>query len=135
MTQNVTYYSTILYDYLVFRFGGNVGMDTTISGNKNYNWQVNGDAAADFLDAIIPFLILKKKQAELAVEWHRLRPPRLRSHLGRIVERQNDGVDDAVVAALKGLKVTDFDISPLLLEIRSRDFADKNQMTLNVKGD
>lgn len=45
-----------------------------------YNWLVNGDGAETFTRQLIPYLILKKPQAELGVEFQeRLRTPALKA--------------------------------------------------------
>jgi len=53
-------------------FGGNVWPDTSKHGNKAfYQWVIYGQQMRKALLALMPFLKLKKRQAEIALELHR----------------------------------------------------------------
>jgi len=89
---------------LIDKFGGNLSEQITISNDIKYNWQLNADLAVNFLSKILPYLILKKDQADIAINWQRQRPKRIRDKMGRIcVKRTKDLNFDIQVARLMKL--------------------------------
>jgi hypothetical protein len=34
-----------------------------------YRWKIAGQAASEFLKAVLPYLVIKRKQAEIAIEF------------------------------------------------------------------
>ncbi|MBL7167025.1 MAG: hypothetical protein ISS55_11200 [Dehalococcoidales bacterium] len=67
----VTNTSEWLCQYLKFRFGGGKILLRTLSPNHRpcWQWQVDYQKAGDFLKLILPYLHLKKPQAELAIKF------------------------------------------------------------------
>lgn len=66
--------SSVLYEFLK-RFGGNIYNHKAYvtfyySAKAQKSWRVNGQFAYSFLLTISPFLVLKKPQAELAMEFY-----------------------------------------------------------------
>lgn len=59
-----------LMDWLVGNFGGSVYMHfkSTKTG-WTHEWSLNHNKAADFLKSLLPFLVLKKRQAEIAIRY------------------------------------------------------------------
>ncbi len=59
------------YQFLKERFGGAVHERKYKAEfvNSNYQWRLRGIKAKDFLELIEPYLILKKQQAQLAIEF------------------------------------------------------------------
>lgn len=51
------------------RFGGNIAYKQT--RNMAY-WNISGSSAARFLEAVLPFLVVKRKQSELAIKFQSL---------------------------------------------------------------
>ena len=75
------------------KFGGNLSEQITLSGRVKYNWQLNSDKAVSFLRKIEPYLIFKKDQAIIAINWQKQRPPRIRDERGRICVKRKRTVD------------------------------------------
>ena len=104
LTQNQSKKSDLLMRSLVGRFQGNVSEQITLSGNVKYNWQLNSDLAATFLEAIMPYLLFKKDQAEIAIAWQKQRPKPTRDKQGRICVKRRRSVEfDIKVAKLVSL--------------------------------
>jgi len=93
----------------VNKFGGNLSEQTTLSGNIKYNWQLNSNKAAYFLEKIVPSLIFKKDQAIIAINWQKQRPEIIRDKRGRIQARKKSTIklDVKVSSLLKALKQND----------------------------
>lgn len=98
-----------LMEYLMYRFGGNLSEQVTLSGNIKYNWQLNSDKAVSFLKKIEPYLVFKKDQAIVAINWQEQRPKPIRDSRGRIQVKRKRTVDfDVKVSRLvKALKQED----------------------------
>jgi len=98
-----------LMAYLMNKFGGNLSEQVTLSGNIKYNWQLNSDKAVYFLKKIKPYLIFKKDQAIIAINWQEQRPKPIRDKRGRIRVKRKRTVDfDIKVSRLiKALKQED----------------------------
>lgn len=98
-----------LMTWLMDKFGGNLSEQITLSGNIKYNWQLNSDKAVYFLQKIKPYLIFKKDQAIIAINWQKQRPKPIRDNRGRIQVRRKRTVDfDIKVSRLmKALKHED----------------------------
>jgi len=104
LTQNKSEKAKLVMIYLIDKFGGNLSEQITISNDIKYNWQLNADLAVNFLSKILPYLILKKDQADIAINWQRQRPKRIRDKMGRIcVKRTKDLNFDIQVARLMKL--------------------------------
>ena len=43
------------------------------SGKPQWRWNISSNQAKDFLEAILPYLIVKRKQAELAITFQKYR--------------------------------------------------------------
>lgn len=100
-----------LMAYLMNKFGGNLSEQITLSGKVKYNWQLNSDKAVYFLRKIEPYLVLKKAQAIITINWQEQRPPLLRDKKGRIQMKRKRTVefDIKVSRLIKALKKEDFD--------------------------
>lgn len=108
LTQNEASWSWQILTELRDRFGGNVSIQPTLSGGTKLNWQLNSDKAANFLATILPHLVIKREQAEVACAWQRSRPPMTRDARGRIVHANpRDVARDVAVSQLVKLLKTD----------------------------
>ena len=109
LTNNKNKDAQRLMAYLMDKFGGNLSEQVTLSGNIKYNWQLNSDKAVYFLKKIAPYLIFKKDQAIIAINWQEQRPKRIRDKRGRIQVKRTRTVDfDIKVSRLiKTLKQED----------------------------
>ena len=98
-----------LMTYLMDKFGGNLSEQVTLSGNIKYNWQLNSDKAVYFLKQIESYLIFKKDQAIIAINWQEQRPPRIRDKRGRICVKRKRTVDSDIKVSrlVKALKYED----------------------------
>lgn len=92
--------------FLKNAYGGNLGEQKTLSSGIKYNWQLGSDSAVRFLEDIKPYLILKKKQAEIAIAWQKQRPARVRDSMGRIRLKTpaNIELDTSISKLMKELK-------------------------------
>lgn len=111
LTQNKNAVVTKMFESLVDRFGGHFSEQKTTHGVK-YNWQLSSHKAARFLADILPYLILKKEQAKIAVWWQMVRPERQeRDARGRVRPYPMEVIqtDGMVELALKLLKKTSFE--------------------------
>ena len=52
-------------------FGGNTRLQEKGVNKGIYNWCITSSEASDFLKTLLPFLIEKKEQAELAIHFHK----------------------------------------------------------------
>ena len=95
-----------LFAVLRDEFGGNYRGHLSSNGRRKFNWQLNGDKAAVFLESILPWMVLKKDQAEVAVMWQRARPKPVRDKRGRIESKAAGFIatDIAVARLVKALK-------------------------------
>lgn len=106
LTQNKGKDSSKIMGFLKEKYGGNLSEQKTLSGGIKYNWQLNADKSTSFLADIEPYLILKKKQAQLVILWQKQRPKRLRDARGRIVlsKAANKPLNRKVSEILKQMK-------------------------------
>lgn len=106
LAQNKTTASVAMFQKLVERYGGRWSEQRSLSGRQKLNWQLSSDKAVAFLEEILPFLILKREQAVIAIEWQKQRPQRVRDARGRITSGAGLTLakDTAVAASLKELK-------------------------------
>lgn len=109
LTNNKNKDTQKLMTYLMDKFGGNLSEQITLSGRVKYNWQLNSDKAVYFLKKIEPYLIFKKDQAIIAINWQEQRPKPIRDSRGRIQVKRKRTVDfDVKVSRLvKALKRED----------------------------
>jgi hypothetical protein len=107
LTQNKSKESKLIVDYLQKGYGGNISEQKTLSQGIKYNWQLNAKKCSIFLEKIEPYLILKKKQAHLAILWQAQRPERVRDSRGRIILTRptNKNLDKNVSILLKKMKI------------------------------
>lgn len=85
LTQNVSVELLELLDFLVAAYGGHYSYQKTLSGNTKANWQLSSSNAMKFLESIEPFLVLKKTQAVVAIEFQKNRPTIKRNSNGQIL--------------------------------------------------
>lgn len=107
VTQNCSGESTSLNE-LRGMYGGNCSVMDKTASRHAYNWQLNGHGAAHFLESILPYLRLKRDQAQFAVAWQRKRPPVIRNARGHVVYKEQPVLefDEGVARLIKMLKVT-----------------------------
>lgn len=64
--------------FLQETFGGNIFIRRKYKNHPNWKnggaWRTSNSSAVDFLRALLPWLIIKKRQAEAAVAWQALKP-------------------------------------------------------------
>lgn len=60
-----------LINYLVKTFGGKVNTKQKLKNKTFYSWYLYGQLAVDFTEQILPFLIYKKPQAELILNFYK----------------------------------------------------------------
>lgn len=65
--------SVELFELLKEHFGGSLAFPKLQKPHHQQaiSWSVYGDSAASFLDSILPFLRMKKRAANLVVQWQR----------------------------------------------------------------
>lgn len=57
------------------RFGGETYEWKNKSGSTMWKWQVTREHAIEFLEEVIPFLVIKKEQAKLSLKWQLTKRP------------------------------------------------------------
>lgn len=64
-------------EWLFFAFGGRLNKmkQTKTPGATLWRWTIEGNKAVEFLKVVLPYLKLKRAQAELAIEFQRDRIP------------------------------------------------------------
>ena len=69
--------SELLIQWITLHFGGHVGIDyrENEKHRNSYWWRLYGHATEPFLKSILPYLIIKKPQAELVLEFLKILPP------------------------------------------------------------
>ena len=103
LVQNVNEHSLGLFRVLEDRFGGHWSYGK--GKRRAANWQLSGQNAVAFLKAILPHMVLKKDQAELALKWLSTHPSPIRNSKGQMMPYQGDLKEDARVAKrLKEMK-------------------------------
>jgi hypothetical protein len=109
LTNNENKDALRLVNYLMNKFGGNLSEQITLSGRVKYNWQLNSDKAVYFLRKIEPYLIFKKDQAIIAINWQEQRPPLIRDRRGRIQIKRKRRIDFDIKTSrlIKALKKED----------------------------
>ncbi len=109
LTQNKTKESCYILAYLKDKYGGNITEQKTLSGGVKYNWQLNAKGIPIFLRDILPYLILKKHQALLALYWLENKPKIKRDGRGRVIEFTGNEIKFTknIVDAMKALKHKD----------------------------
>lgn len=60
-----------LCQWLKFGFGGGLGHSINSAGNPMWHWSLGARKAAEFLRLILPYLNLKRPQAELAITFQK----------------------------------------------------------------
>lgn len=77
--------NTDLIKWLVDNFGGYITKKKTYSYKHkvSYNWKVNCDKAGDVLSLVLPYLIIKKRQAELAILYRELQINQIKTCPGK----------------------------------------------------
>jgi hypothetical protein len=108
VTQNCSTESTSLINDLRKMYGGSCNVMDRTASRLAYNWQLNGHRAAHFLGSMLPYLRLKRDQAQFAMAWQRKRPPVIRNAHGHIVYKEQPVLvfDERVARLIKMLKVT-----------------------------
>jgi hypothetical protein len=104
VTQNKSQNSTWLLNQLQKRFGGCVTEQRTLSHRTKLNWQLSGIKAARFLNSILPYLVLKRGQAEMAICWQATKKPRTRNGNGQYEGSPPTKVDRDTAAIIRRMK-------------------------------
>jgi len=112
LTQNKTKESSFILKYLLKKYGGNLSEQKTLSGNIKYNWQLNPKGTENFLKEILPYLILKRKQALLILMWIKNRPKIKRGKNARVIKYSKEEIlyTQNVIKLMKKLKRGDIDM-------------------------
>ena len=82
-------------DYLYGAFGGNVYK----SKGPVYRWEIVGKRAQSLLKRLIPFLRIKKHQAELSLQTQKMKDPNLRQSVEDAIKAEK--IDYHVSAAVE----------------------------------
>lgn len=106
LTQNKSKESTTILYYLKDKYGGAISEQRTLSNNVKYNWQLAPRGSKVFLEDIIEHLIIKKKQALLALYWLENRPTMKRGDRGRVVKFSKEDIEfnNLAIKTMKELK-------------------------------
>jgi hypothetical protein len=64
---NVTNTCEELIDWFEDKFGGHTYMNDSRSSRNVHKWQAGARVARDFLQQVLPYLIVKRRQAEIAI--------------------------------------------------------------------
>jgi len=90
-----------LCQYLKFSFGGGKVLLRTQSPNHRpcWQWQVDYGKAADFLKLILPYLHLKKPQAELAIKFQEAK-----GRSTRVLDEKKRAVEEAQRISMQDMK-------------------------------
>lgn len=113
-------------------YGGNLSKCKTLSGKIKYNWQLSSIQAIKFLEDLVPYLILKKSQAILALKWIKQKPKPSRDNKGRIQSSKykNIKLDKEISELMKILKETEKSIS---IEIVMANQSDLVEIVAEIK--
>src|SRR3569832_494503 len=106
VVQNKSLESESLLNSMQGRFGGKVSKYPSRGAREKFNWLIQGESAAALLEAILPDLILKREQTQLAVDWYRARPKQTRNERGwhepkTKKQQRNDRKDEQRLRQLK----------------------------------
>ena len=106
VTQNVTDHSTPLLESFRELWGGSLTLMSRQRRRTAWNYQTSGISAVTMLKAIHPFLVLKRAEADAALEWWAGRLPPERGPNGRMLpkSRERAAWDETYAALLKSLK-------------------------------
>lgn len=83
-------------------FGGTIyeyHVKTNVAEADMLRWQVTGFHAGGVLGSLLPYLVVKREQAELAIQWVRLGPGMGHKHSTELREQR-----DAIVTKVRELK-------------------------------
>ncbi len=89
-----------LIQWLKFNFGGSVGM-STLNMEKRFGykpiwyWQMTSDIAMKFLELLLPYLQLKKPQAELAIRFQKNRRHRTDTNVKLVKSDKEWAIEEA----------------------------------------
>lgn len=80
----------VISDWLYTEFGGVLSYRNH-KGNcrSSWDWRVKGSVAAEFLEKILPYLIVKKEKAELGLHFQSRRIPGKRTENGRVADNED----------------------------------------------
>lgn len=79
MRVSVAMTDKIIPEWLDAEFGGTLSVRNTRPGWKTrYDWNIYSQKALVFLKQVLPFLVIKKGQAELAITFQEARVPHIR---------------------------------------------------------
>lgn len=91
LTLSVTQKRREPLDKIIGLFGGSCYLAHHNGQPKFWRWHLSGRKAATVLVFLLPYLIVKRQQALLAVEFQRLKPENVNSRTpDRIVEQQTE---------------------------------------------
>src|ERR1039458_8918763 len=74
VVQNIYPESKVVFLLLKQRWGGSASPQHSASGKWKFNWQLSTSKACRFLEDILPYLRLKREEAEVAIKWQRSKP-------------------------------------------------------------
>jgi len=99
MVQTETATSRPLWESLQSTYGGGISYVKSDRHRPKMNWALSGSKAIEFLNDILPYVILKRDQVKLLLTWWETRLPLQRDDKGRIVPRTNDERQQAKAVA------------------------------------
>jgi hypothetical protein len=107
MVVNVSNTDPRLHVWLKIHAGGHVTEDKRKYPNRRkiWLWQIGSNKAADMLEEILPYLVIKKDQAETAIAFHRLKQNANRRGGHRIVNDEEYKWRLDLYQKLKDLKI------------------------------
>jgi hypothetical protein len=111
LTQNVSPASTVLLSECRSRWGGSMCEMNRQGKRTAWNWQASAASGARALTDIRPWLRLKAKEADIALEWWTERPLRQRGPQGHFLPL-TETEHDAAVAAEVELKAAKVGMTP-----------------------
>lgn len=111
LTQNRTKDSTALFEFLRAKYGGNISKQRTLSGRIKYNWALHAKGIKAFLPDILPYLVLKRDQAQILLTWLEKRPKFRRDWHGRVLPFTDAELEFTrkLVQLMKALKLDDLE--------------------------
>lgn len=97
-----------LIDWLLSMFGGgySIGISKNPKWNDTYQWRVDSKHAKKVLELVYPYLLLKKKQAEIAIEM--LKTYKLvgrKGHTKEVFDLRKKCAEDIKALNIRGKKV------------------------------
>ncbi len=102
VTLTMTHYETINE---LLRYGGSVNQIKRYANRKAaWRWYAGGKQAYDFLTAIYDWSITKKAEIATAVEFYKLKTPRVKDSTGKFITTNNQSLTQIYKNRLESLR-------------------------------